>query len=227
MQAIILCGGLSTRLGDITKGVPKILLEIGGRTVLDWQLDFLKEASVDEVILASGHLHDILYDAVGERCGAVQVSYAKEEEKLGTGGAIKNAMKYVSASPFFVLNGDVLIKDFSLSQMLGRLHLQMDGMLLGIFVEDISSYGEIASNDRGRITAFREKQPIHQAGYINGGVYLFNESIADYFPNQDVFSIERDVFPYVSDLYVYKAEMDWVDIGVPDRLVYAKQNFSL
>ena len=227
MQAIILCGGLSTRLGDITKGVPKILLEIGGRTVLDWQLDFLKEASVDEVILASGHLHDILYDAVGERCGAVQVSYAKEEEKLGTGGAIKNAMKYVSASPFFVLNGDVLIKDFSLSQMLGRLHPQMDGMLLGIFVEDISSYGEIASNDRGRITAFREKQPIHQAGYINGGVYLFNESIADYFPNQDVFSIERDVFPYVSELYVYKTEMDWVDIGVPDRLVYAKQNFSL
>ena len=78
MQAIILCGGLSTRLGDITKDTPKILLEIGNRTILDIQLELLKEAEVDQVTLASGHLHQVLYDQVGESRSGVQIQYAKE-----------------------------------------------------------------------------------------------------------------------------------------------------
>jgi NDP-sugar pyrophosphorylase family protein len=226
MQAIILCGGLSTRLGDMTKTVPKILLDIRGRTVLDWQLDFLKEAGVDEVVLASGHLHDTLYEAVGENYAGVRIRYAKEEKRLGTGGAIKNAMRYVSTAPFLVLNGDVLL-NFSASKMVNRLQPEMEGMLLGVLVEDISAYGEIVSDDREHITAFREKQPIHRPGYINAGVYLFNPSLANYFPNQDVFSIERDVFPHVQNLYVFKAAIDWIDIGVPERLESARQHFGI
>ena len=226
MQAIILCGGLSTRLGDITKAIPKILLDIQGRTVLDWQIDFLKEAGVDEVILASGHLHDRLYEAVGESFNGVPIRYAKEEKRLGTGGAIKNAMRHVSTFPFFVLNGDVLLRNFFLSSMLDRLQQGMDGMLLGVLVEDISTYGEIVSDDQDRITAFLEKQPVCRQGYINAGVYLFDQSIADYFPAADVFSIEKDVFPYVQDLYVFRADIDWIDIGVPERLAYARQHFG-
>ena len=225
MQAIILCGGLATRLSNVPKSVPKILLEIGNRTVLDWQFDLLREAGVNEVILASGHRHDVLYNTVGTSHRGLQVRYAKEEKRLGTGGAIKNAIPLVSTSPFFVLNGDVLIKEFSLVRMLDRLQPQMDGLLLGIFVEDISTYGEIASDPQGQITAFREKQPVHRSGYINGGVYLFNQSIANYLPATDVFSVERDIFPNVSNLYVFKAEIDWIDIGVPDRLAYARQHF--
>ena len=78
MQAIILCGGLSTRLGDITKDTPKILLEIGNRKILDIQLELLKEAEVDQVILASGHLHQVLHDQVGESRSGVQIQYTKE-----------------------------------------------------------------------------------------------------------------------------------------------------
>lgn len=225
MQAIILCGGLATRLSKLTKSVPKILLEIGNRTVLDWQFDLLRETGVNEVILAAGHQHNVLYNTVGTRHRGLEVRYAKEEKRLGTGGAIKNAMRLVSTSPFFVLNGDVLIKEFSLVRMLDRLQPQMDGALLGIFVDDISTYGELTADPQGRITAFREKQPVHRSGYINGGVYLFNQSIANYLPKTDVFSVERDVFPNVSNLYVFKAEIDWIDIGVPDRLAYARQHF--
>ena len=225
MQAIILCGGLATRLSKLTKSVPKILLEIGNRTVLDWQFDLLRETGVNEVILATGHQHNVLYNTVGTRHRGLEVRYAKEEKRLGTGGAIKNAMRLVSTSPFFVLNGDVLIKEFSLVRMLDRLQPQMDGALLGIFVDDISTYGELTADPQGRITAFREKQPVHRSGYINGGVYLFNRSIANHLPKTDVFSVERDVFPNVSNLYVFKAEIDWIDIGVPDRLAYARQHF--
>ena len=83
MQAIILCGGLATRLGETTKTVPKVLLEIAGKTVLAWQIRLLKEAGVTEVVLASGHLHDVLYERVGVNYAGLRIRYAKEEKRLG------------------------------------------------------------------------------------------------------------------------------------------------
>ena len=226
MQAIILCGGLATRLGDTTKTVPKILLEIAGQTVLAWQIQMLKHANVDEVILASGHLHDVLYERVGTCYGGVRIRYAKEEKRLGTGGAIQHAMRHITTSPFFVTNGDVLLADFSLREMLGPFHEQMAGLLLSVQVDDIRPYGEIVSDSDGKITAFREKQPTCRPGYINGGVYLFNRTVADAFPEDRAhFSIERDVFPSIPNLYTLKTDANWIDIGVPERLAYARQHF--
>ena len=227
MQAIILCGGLATRLGNTTKTVPKVLLDIAGRTVLEWQIQLLKAAGVREVILASGHLHNVLYERVGANSADVPIRYAKEEKKLGTGGAIANAMKYIHTSPFFVLNGDVLVSDFSLQEMLERFHNQMAGLLLSVYVNDIRPYGEIVSDSDGKIIDFREKQSDCRAGYVNGGVYLFNKTIADAFPKyREVFSIEQDVFPSVANLYALKTDADWIDIGVPERLAYARQYFQ-
>lgn len=227
MEAIILCGGLATRLGNIGKRIPKILLKVGGRAVLDWQLDLLKDVGVKEIVLASGHLHDLLYERVGFCYGSMNIRYAKEEKKLGTGGAIANAMQQIHTSPFFVLNGDVLLSNFSLREMLGRFHQGMAGLLLGVYVDDIRPYGEIVSDSAGKIQAFSEKQPILRSGYINGGVYLFNRAIAEAFPkNQRVFSIEREVFPYLSNLYTLKTETRWIDIGIPERLAYARRHFQ-
>ena len=226
MQAIILCGGLATRLGEAAKTVPKVLLEIAGETVLEWQIQLLMDAGVTEAVLASGHLHDVLYERVGDNYAGIRIRYAKEEKRLGTGGAILNAMKQIDTSPFFVLNGDILIADFSLREMLARFNEDMAGVLLSVHVPDIRPYGEIVSDSDGKIQAFREKQPIHRAGYINGGVYLFNETIADAFPKgQETFSMERDVFPSVSNLYTLQTDASWIDIGVPERLDYARKHF--
>ena len=226
MQAIILCGGLATRLGNLSTKIPKILLEVSGCTVLDWQLGLLKEIGVKETILASGHLHDLLYEHVGVCRESMHIRYAKEGKKLGTGGAIANAMKYIHDSPFFVLNGDVLVTDFSLQEMLERFHDEMAGLLLSVHVNDIRPYGEIVSDNDGKIINFREKQSVCRAGYVNGGMYLFNKTIADTFPkHQEVFSIERDVFPSVANLYALETDADWIDIGVPERLEYAKRHF--
>jgi NDP-sugar pyrophosphorylase family protein len=226
MQAIILCGGLATRLGEAAKTVPKVLLEIAGKTVLEWQIRLLKEAGVTTVVLASGHLHDVLYEQVGENYAGIRIRYAKEEKRLGTGGAILNAMKQIDTSPFFVLNGDILLADFSLREMLDRFHPSMAGVLLSVHVPDIRPYGEIVSDSDGKILAFREKQPTCSVGYINGGVYLFNATIADAFPKgQETFSMERDVFPSVSSLYTLQTDASWIDIGVPERLDYARKHF--
>ena len=226
MQAIILCGGLATRLGETAKTLPKILLDIAGQTVLAWQIKMLKDVNVQEVILASGHLHDVLYERVGDSYDGVHIYYAKEEKRLGTGGAIQNAMQYIESSSFFVLNGDVLLTGFSLQQMLGQFHEHQTGLLLSVHVDDIRPYGEIVADSDGKILAFREKQSACRAGYINSGVYLFNQTIADAFPkNREHFSIERDVFPHIANLYTLKTEASWIDIGVPERLAYARQHF--
>ena len=228
MQAIILCGGLATRLGETVKTLPKILLEIAGKTVLEWQIHLLKDAGVTGVVLASGHLHDVLYERVGEVYAGMCIRYAKEEKRLGTGGAIQNAMKQVGTSPFFVLNGDILLANFSLREMLTRFHEGMVGVLLSVHVPDIRPYGEIVADGDGKITTFREKQSTCREGYINGGIYLFDRSIADAFPKaQEVFSVERDVFPSVSNLWTLQTDADWIDIGVPARLAYAREHFSM
>ncbi len=226
MEAIILCGGLATRLGETAKTVPKVLLEIAGKTVLAWQLELLTAAGVTEVVLASGHLHDVLSERVGASYAGVRIRYAKEEKRLGTGGAIQNAMRQIRTSPFFVLNGDILLAGFSFREMLDHFQQDMVGVLLSVHVSDIRPYGEIVSDDAGKIQEFREKQSTHRAGYVNGGVYLFAQGIADAFPKgQETFSMERDVFPVVSNLYALQTDADWIDIGVPERLAYARKHF--
>lgn len=226
MQAIILCGGLATRLGETAKTLPKILLEIAGKTVLEWQIQLLGDVGVTSVVLASGHLHDVLYERVGDAYAGMCIRYAKEEKRLGTGGAVQNAMQQINTSPFFVLNGDILIANFSLREMLVRFDQGMAGVLLSVHVSDIRPYGEIVSDGEGKIQAFREKQSIRRAGYINGGVYLFDRSIAEAFPrDKENFSMERDVFPYVSNLYALQTDTDWIDIGVPERLADARAHF--
>src|SRR3989338_1524518 len=110
MNAIILCGGLSTRLGDIAKSIPKVLLDIGDRTVLDWQLEKIKAIGIDTVVLAAGHLCHVLQDIVGPERDGVNIVYAIEQERLGTGGAIKFALGFVPHpnDSTFILNGDIL-----------------------------------------------------------------------------------------------------------------------
>jgi NDP-sugar pyrophosphorylase family protein len=226
VQAIILCGGLATRLGETAKTLPKILLEIAGKTVLEWQIQLLGDAGVTEVVLASGHLHDVLHERVGGVYAGMRVRYAREEKRLGTGGAVQNAMKQVDTSPFFVLNGDILLANFSLREMLAQFRKGMMGVLLSVHVPDIRPYGEIMSDSDGKIQAFREKQPIYRPGHVNGAIYLFDQSIANAFPKgQEVFSLERDVFPFVSNLYALQTDADWIDIGVPERLAYAREHF--
>lgn len=135
-------------------------------------------------------------------------------------------MAYINTSPFFVLNGDVLLTNFSLSEMVRRFHRSMAGLLLSVRIADIRPYGEIVSDSDGKVTAFREKQPVCRAGYINSGVYLFSEAITQTFPkDQERFSIERDVFPKVRDLYALESEANWIDIGVSERLASARSHF--
>ena len=226
MNAIILCGGLSTRLGEITKSIPKVLLDIKGKTVLEWQIEKVQKLGIRQVVLAAGHLSDELFKTVGLHVGGTDLIYAIEKERLGTGGAIKHAWKYVpnQDDPTLILNGDVLTT-VDLGDMVQYNKEGTDGIILGSRVDDAASYGTLEYDSTFHLLAFKEKEGLHKPGYINGGIYIFNKSAQNYFPSENSFSIEYDVFPNMTDLYIYQSDRPWVDIGVPERLVLAREHW--
>jgi len=227
MNAIILCGGLSTRLGELTKTIPKILLTIGDKTILDWQLEKLKTVGIKEVVLAAGHLANTLYGEVGEERLGIKLIYAIEDKKLGTGGAIKHAWNYLTKpnEPVIILNGDIMT-NVDLPKMCESLKPESDGLLLAAYAPDVASYGTLEYNSMYHLKAFKEKEGIHRPGYQNGGYYIFNPSIKNYFPESQEFSVEYDVFPNVQNLYVYEFKDIWIDVGVPERLEWARTNWQ-
>lgn len=226
MNAIILCGGLSTRLGDITKNIPKVLLPVGDRTVLDWQLDKLRRLGIREVVLAAGHLAEVIEREIGKERGGTRLVYAIEKERLGTGGAIKNALSCVSdpAAPTIILNGDILTTA-DLARMAAALRSESDGFILGSKVPNAASYGTLFYGADRHLKEFREKEGMEKPGYINGGIYLFTPSASRYFPDQSAFSLEYDVFPRMKNLYVHESDDPWIDIGVPERLAWAREHW--
>lgn len=227
MNAIILCGGLSTRLGEITKTVPKILLTVKDKTVLDWQLEKVKAAGITEVIMAAGHLAQVLRSEVGnERCG-VTLRYAIEPERLGTGGAIKFAWQHLAEPdrPTLVLNGDILTT-VAIEPIRSKLRAASEGILLASKVDNAASYGTLVYDSTGRLLQFKEKEGREEPGYINGGFYLFTPQARKHFPEKTVFSIEYDVFPHMKDLDVFESDHPWIDIGVPERLAWAREHWE-
>lgn len=227
MNAIILCGGLSTRLGDITKTIPKILLEVGDKKIIDWQLLKLKSAGVKFVVLAAGHLAKEIQEEVGFERQGMEIIYAIEDKKLGTGGAIKHGLGYIleKQDPTIILNGDVLTT-IDLVDMVSYLKPDSDGIILGSFVDDVSSYGTLEYDENYHLQAFKEKEGIKKSGYQNGGIYIFNPVVNKYFLDEESFSIEYDVFPKMKNLYVYESNKPWVDVGVPERLEWARENWK-
>ncbi|MCF6276838.1 MAG: NTP transferase domain-containing protein [Candidatus Magasanikbacteria bacterium] len=228
MNAIILCGGIGSRLGEIVKTTPKVLIKIGNKTVFDWQMEKFAKLGVEEVVLAAGHLSDVLRNHVGESWNGIKIIYAIEPTRLGTGGAIKFSMNYITKKnkPTWILNGDVLTTvDFA--DIYKNLKDDSDGIILGSKVENASSYGTLFYGDDKQIKEFKEKEGKKIVGFINGGVYLFNPQVSKYFPEKDAFSVEYDMFPNMNNLHVYESEHPWIDIGVPERLAWANENWKI
>ena len=181
-----------------------------------------------EVVLAAGHLANELKKVIGDELDGVKIIYAIEPERLGTGGAIKFAWSYLPASnePTIILNGDIL-SDIDLSKMTDQLRPESDGIILGAHVPDASSYGTLKFNKLGKLLSFTEKEGINQPSYINGGIYIFNEPAKKYFNLPETkFSVEYDVFPRMNNLDVYPHGGSWIDVGVPERLEWARLNWN-
>ncbi|MDQ6693782.1 MAG: NDP-sugar synthase, partial [Chloroflexota bacterium] len=228
MKAVILVGGEGSRLRPLTTNTPKPLLPLVNRPFLDHVLYGLSTHGIHDVVLAMSYLSESFEDLYGDGSHlGMRLRYVKEEEPLGTGGAIKNVQSYLDDETFFVFNGDILT-DLDLTDVL-RFHRD-NGSHCTISltsVEDPSAYGVVDLDDKGRIEKFTEK-PKREAttsNWINAGTYVMEPQILDYIPEGAHHMVERGLFPTLlkdgKPLYGYRAGAYWMDIGTPAKYLEA------
>jgi mannose-1-phosphate guanylyltransferase len=230
VKAIVLVGGLGTRLRPLTLDTPKQLLPIVDRPMLEWVVAGLAAHGVDEVVLSVGYRPDAFREAYPDDCCAgVALRYAVEPEPLDTGGAIRfAAVEAGVAERFLVVNGDVLT-DLDVSALIAFHEARDAEATLALHkVDDPSRYGVVPTDDDGRVIAFVEKPPPGEAptDLINAGTYVMEPSVVDRIPAGRRVSIERETFPaMVEDGRLYArddAGVYWLDTGTPLAYVHAQ-----
>ncbi len=228
-EAIILAGGLGTRLKPAVSDVPKSMAPVNGRPFLEYLLDWLIVEGISRVILSVGYKADIIRDHFGDRYQSVEMAYAMEEEPLGTGGGIRNAFRHAKGEEAFVLNGDSLF-EVGLPEMF-EFHREGEGLITIAlrYVADAGRYGMVRTDHLHRIIGFSEKQQDAGPGFINGGIYILNRAFITGERFGDRFSIEKDCFEtYYRDVVMLGFPSDgyFLDIGVPDDYNKAHDEFK-
>lgn len=226
MEAIILAGGLGTRLRSVVSEVPKPMAPVGGRPFLTYVLDHLAGQGVVSVLIAVGYMREVIQNYFGHSYGGLAIRYCIEEGTLGTGGAIRQALCLVHGDSVFVLNGDTLFTvDLSL---LERTHREYEADLT-MAVRRVSHPDRYGTVDivNGRITRFHDRRSsrsgtsiLTEEYLINGGVYILHRGIFDGAELPEKFSFETDFLRnYVSarKFRVVLSEEYFIDIGVPDE----------
>ncbi len=228
-EAIVLAGGLGTRLSGVIGDLPKALAPVNGRPFLDYQLAYLAFSGVKRVIIAAGYMHQKIMTQYGDRFGSLQLDYSVETEPLGTGGALKQAIQLTKYNPVLVLNGDTFF-EVELSKFLDFYRRRNAKIaIVTREVENTSRYGSVEVEWDGEITAFNEKTETGGKGRINGGIYLIDKNVFLNADLPDKFSLEKDFFENVyksQKIYAMLCRRYFIDIGVPEDYAKTKDDFS-
>ncbi len=217
--ALILAGGKGTRMRPITHEIPKPLLLVHERTLLEHQFDLFKKYNVRNVILGIGHMGDKIKTAMGNgKTFGVNISYVEETEPLGTAGPIKLAKDQLTGT-FIACNADEL-KDLDLQDMY-LFHKESKALVtIALWsVDDPSAYG-VARLQGNKILEFVEKPKKENApsNFINAGLYMMEPEVIDYIPNGFAM-LEKDVFPKLAregKVYGYPFSGQWQNTGSLD-----------
>ena len=226
--AVILCGGLGTRLRSVTAGLPKALAPVRGRPFLHYLFDYLRAQGVGEIVLCTGYGAEQLEAVSGDGSQwGLSVRYSRELGPLGTAGAVKNAEALIDSTPFLVMNGDSIVP--ADLDRLGRIHEERGAKISMVLtaVADQARFGGVCVNSDGTITGFHEKGLVGP-GLINAGIYLIERSVLDEVPTATNVSIERDVFPrwIGRGLCGVITPGPFIDIGTPETYGDASSFFA-
>jgi NDP-sugar pyrophosphorylase family protein len=223
-KIFILVGGLGTRLRSIISAVPKPMAPILDKPFLWYKIMQLKQVGFRRFVFLAGYLSKIIeeYFGNGSQFG-IEIEYSVEKEPLGTGGALKNAEKFIDG-PFFICNGDCYLDFNPIPMLTMSKKFDADYVILLTIPEIKGSYGIVVTDRNGRILQFVEK-PDHDIGspLINAGIYYFNPKIMKYLENLHKCSIERDIFPQLvnegATFYGTEYKGYFIDIGVPENYI--------
>lgn len=214
MEAIILAGGLGTRLQSIISEIPKPMAPVNGKPFLEYILTYLKRNNISRVILSVGYKWNIIHEYFGDYFDGIELVYSVEDEPLGTGGALKLALTEVQDDAVYIINGDTFF-DIELKNI--KLVNNSKIMLSLKKMKDFDRYGCVEIDNIGLVTSFSEKEK-RNVGYINGGVYLILKDIFKGHHLNTKFSFEDFIQKNINELKISTIVFDkyFIDIGIPD-----------
>lgn len=225
-EAIILAGGLGTRLAKTVQDKQKVMAPAGGRPFLAYVLKDLKNKGFSKAVLAVSYHHEQIKDCFGSEYEGIKLSYSVENEPLGTGGAIKKALSLCDGNTVSVINGDTFFDvDY---KKLYDFHIKNNASvtLAAKQMPDCTRHSTLSINENGKIIEFKEKKP-QKTGFINGGVYIVNRDVLEKF-SETRFSFEKDILEKMTDgLFALKEDGYFIDMGVPEAYFRANTEIPL
>lgn len=237
MQAVIMAGGKGTRLASVTKDIPKPMVQIDGKPLLQYQIENLKENGVDNIILVVGHLGDVIKNYFGNGSSfGVRISYYAEKHPLGTAGSLSKIKDRLEES-FFLVFGDLFF-DINYSRFL-KFHRKHSALVTLFAHPNSHPYDSdiIIADDTGRVTGWSYKKDIRQDDYqnlVNAGIYVMQKAVVGEIEKiqsskaEEKVDLEKDIIiPILKDapIYAYHSTEYVKDIGTPDRLEKVTQDF--
>ncbi|MFM8015912.1 MAG: sugar phosphate nucleotidyltransferase, partial [Actinomycetota bacterium] len=238
MHAVVLVGGFGTRLRPLTNTVPKPLLPLGQRTILEWLLTHLARGGVTDAVLALGFKPEPFVQAFPDsQCAGVRLSYAIEDSPLDTAGAIGFAARtagiHQRGETFVVANGDI-VTDLAVADLVRRhkMNVQRGGQATIHLtpVDDPSQFGVVEHDADGRVAGFVEKPApgTTTSRHVNAGTYVFEPDVLEIMPGDAPLSVERATFPELArrgTLFALPTDDYWLDAGRPAS--YRRANLDL
>lgn len=228
MEAIVLAGGLGTRLRSVVPNLPKPMAEVAGQPFLQILLDSLVSKGFSRVVIASGYKADVISKYFGSFYQGLELIYSEEKTPLGTGGAIYKALEFVTGSSCFILNGDTFFDfDPRAAQTLCEGHPRL--AMYSCLVENAGRFGALKlGGPQGAVKAFEEKSK-DGPGLINAGIYFSTVEFLRAIEIVSPFSFEEEILPALAQsgqLMVAVGEGEFIDIGIPEELMRAQAIFG-
>lgn len=226
-EAVILAGGLGTRLRSVVKEIPKPMAPVNDIPFLAYLLNYLKEYGINRVVLSVGYKYEVIEAYFGHSFKGIELVYAVENTPLGTGGGIKNALSYTRSSDVFLLNGDTFF-EIDLEKLESHFFAKNSPLCLCLKqMTNFDRYG-VVTHKNEKVTGFKDKEQCKQ-GWINGGVYAVKGNVFSTLPFKDIFSFEIDFMEqYFNSLSfsVFLSEGYFIDIGIPTDYEKAQHDFK-
>jgi D-glycero-alpha-D-manno-heptose 1-phosphate guanylyltransferase len=219
IEAIILAGGFGTRLKHIVSDLPKPMAPINGTPFLSCLMKKISVAGIKHIVLSTGYLHEKIESFYKDSFNGMKISYAREIEPLGTGGAIMFALEKTTTDWVLVLNGDTL---FDIDFEHFDTFFQTKKTVLSVALrheKEVARYGSVEINPEGKILAFIEKNKASGEGLINGGIYLLKKSWFKKISMPKTFSFEKEILEKLyreNEFYGLPFNEYFIDIGIPE-----------
>ncbi len=218
-EAIILCGGLGTRLRDVVSDRPKVMVDISGRPFLEILLDFLKRQGVNRYILCTGY-KGMTIEKYFKEFNNPNIMISQEDKPLGTAGALKRCEPLLQSDPVLVMNGD----SFCPLDLAGlwTAHLSHTTLMTMALIsrQGHAEGGVVDLDSHQKVVSFSEKPDGADGGYFNAGIYVMSREILQSIPDAEPFSLEHEFIPGLvgRGVYGYVASEILYDLGTPQRL---------